>query len=84
MGTAYERTLRSRDCGCDAGVMASVLALVHHGDEVIVLEPTYDSYVPSIELASGRPVFVPLDADRGYAPDWSAFARDHAKTRSSC
>ena len=56
--------------GATQAVMASVLALVHHGDEVIVLEPTYDSYVPSIELASGRPVFVPLDADRGYAPDW--------------
>jgi methionine aminotransferase len=50
--------------------MASVLALVHPGDEVVVLEPTYDSYVPSIELAGGQPIFVPLDAARGYAPDW--------------
>jgi methionine transaminase len=56
--------------GATQAIMASVLALVHPGDEVIVLEPTYDSYVPSIELAGGRPVFVPLDADRGYAPDW--------------
>ena len=39
-------------------------------DDVIVLEPVYDSYAPSIELAGGRPVFVPLDAARGYAPDW--------------
>ena len=56
--------------GATQAIMASVLALVHPGDEVIVLEPTYDSYVPSIELAGGRPVFVPLDADNGYAPDW--------------
>jgi methionine aminotransferase len=56
--------------GATQAIMASVLALVHPGDEVIVLEPTYDSYVPSIELAGGRPVFVPLDAERGYAPDW--------------
>jgi methionine aminotransferase len=47
-----------------------LLALVRPGDEVIVLEPAYDSYVPSIELAAGVPVFVPLDAARGYAPDW--------------
>lgn len=56
--------------GATQAIMASVLALVQAGDEVIVLEPTYDSYVPSIELAGGRPVAVPLDADAGYAPDW--------------
>ena len=56
--------------GATQAIMASVLALVHPGDEVIVLEPTYDSYVPSIELAGARPVYVPLDAERGYAPDW--------------
>jgi methionine aminotransferase len=56
--------------GATQAIMASVLALVHPGDEVIVLEPTYDSYVPSIELAGGRPVYVPLDAENGYAPDW--------------
>jgi methionine aminotransferase len=56
--------------GATQAIMTAVLALVHPGDEVIVLEPVYDSYVPSIELAGGRPVYVPLDADRGYAPDW--------------
>jgi len=56
--------------GATQAIMATVLALVHPGDEVVVLEPTYDSYVPSIELAGGRPVYVPLDAANGYAPDW--------------
>jgi methionine aminotransferase len=56
--------------GATQAIMTAVLALVQPGDEVIVLEPVYDSYVPSIELAGGRPVFVPLDAARGYAPDW--------------
>ncbi len=56
--------------GATQAIMASVLALVQPGDEVIVLEPVYDSYVPSIVLAGGRPVFVPLDATRDYAPDW--------------
>lgn len=56
--------------GATQAIMTAVLALVQPGDEVVVLEPSYDSYVPSIELAGGRPVFVPLDAARGYAPDW--------------
>ncbi|HTN48192.1 MAG TPA: methionine aminotransferase [Burkholderiaceae bacterium] len=56
--------------GATQAIMASVLALVQPGDDVIVLEPTYDSYVPSIVLAGGRPIQVPLDAAHGYAPDW--------------
>jgi methionine transaminase len=56
--------------GATQAIMTAILALVSAGDEVIVLEPTYDSYVPSIELAGGRPVYVPLDKSRGYAPDW--------------
>jgi methionine aminotransferase len=57
--------------GATQAIMAAVLAVVRPGDEVIVLEPTYDSYVPSILLAGGTPVYVPLDHARGYAPDWS-------------
>jgi methionine aminotransferase len=56
--------------GATQAIMATVLALVHPGDEVIVFEPVYDSYVPSIELAGGRAVRIPLDAAAGYAPDW--------------
>ena len=56
--------------GATQALMTAILALVHAGDEVIVLEPVYDSYVPAIVLAGGTPVFVPLDHARGYAPDW--------------
>jgi methionine aminotransferase len=56
--------------GATQAIMAAVLAVVRPGDEVVVLEPTYDSYVPSILLAGGTPVYVPLDHRRGYAPDW--------------
>jgi len=56
--------------GATQAIMAAVLAVVRSGDEVIVLEPTYDSYVPSVLLAGGVPVYVPLDHSRGYAPDW--------------
>ncbi len=56
--------------GATQAIMTAVFALVRPGDEVIVLEPVYDSYVPAIELAGGVPVYVPLDHRRGYAPDW--------------
>jgi methionine aminotransferase len=56
--------------GATQAIMTTILALVAPGDEVIVLEPVYDSYVPAIILAGGTPVPVPLDHTRGYAPDW--------------
>jgi methionine transaminase len=53
---------------------AAVTCAVHPGDEVIVLEPVYDSYVPAIELAGGTAVRVPLRTP-GYRPDWEAVRR---------
>ena len=41
-------------------VLAAILALVHPGDEVIVLEPCYDSYEPNIDLAGGTLDIWPL------------------------
>jgi methionine aminotransferase len=46
--------------GATQAILTTILAIVHTGDEVIVLDPCYDSYVPSIELAGGVPVRVPL------------------------
>ncbi|MHB8948144.1 MAG: pyridoxal phosphate-dependent aminotransferase [Rhodoferax sp.] len=46
--------------GATQAILTIILAVVHAGDEVIVLEPCYDSYVPNIELAGGVPVRVPL------------------------
>jgi methionine aminotransferase len=55
--------------GATQAILTTILALVHPGDEVIVIEPAYDSYVPNIELAGGVPVFVPLNpAD--YSVPW--------------
>ena len=50
-----------------------MLCCVHPGDEVIVLEPCYDSYGPSIELAGGTVVRVPLAAG-SFAPDFAAIS----------
>ena len=46
--------------GATQAIITIILAVVHAGDEVIVLEPCYDSYVPNIDLAGGVPVRVPL------------------------
>ncbi|MFM2036211.1 MAG: hypothetical protein RL459_1476 [Pseudomonadota bacterium] len=46
--------------GATQGILTAILAIVHPGDEVIVLDPCYDSYVPNIELAGGVAVRVPL------------------------
>ncbi len=46
--------------GATQAILTTILAIVHPGDEVIVLEPCYDSYVPNIELAGGVVVRVPL------------------------
>ena len=57
--------------GATQAILTAVLAMVRSGDEVIVLEPAYDSYAPAIELAGGVSVGVPLDHQRGYRADWS-------------
>ena len=48
--------------GATQALLTAILCCVHPGDEVVVIEPMYDSYVPAIELAGGKPVFVSLDA----------------------
>ena len=44
--------------GATEAIFAAVAAVVHPGDEAIVLEPCYDSYIPAIELSGGVPVVV--------------------------
>jgi methionine aminotransferase len=46
--------------GATQAILTIMLAVVHPGDEVIVLEPCYDSYVPNIDMAGGVVVRVPL------------------------
>ncbi len=46
--------------GATQAILNAVLAIVKAGDEVIVLEPCYDSYIPNIEMAGGVTVRVPL------------------------
>ncbi len=59
--------------GATQAILTAILAVVHPGDEVIVLEPCYDSYVPNIELAGGVAVRVPLTPG-SFRPDFDAIA----------
>lgn len=55
--------------GASEAIFDAVQAVVHAGDEVVVLDPCYDCYEPAIDLAGARAVHVPLDPAT-FAPDW--------------
>jgi methionine aminotransferase len=55
--------------GATEAIFDAIHAVVHAGEEVIVLDPCYDCYEPAIELAEAKAVHVPLDPQT-FAPDW--------------
>jgi methionine transaminase len=59
--------------GATQAILSAILAVVRAGDEVIVLEPCYDSYIPNIELAGGIAVAVHLKHGT-FEPDFDAIA----------
>jgi N-succinyldiaminopimelate aminotransferase len=62
--------------GATEGIAAAILGLVEAGDEVLLIEPYYDSYAAAIALAGARRRTVPLVADgSGYAIDLDALER---------
>ncbi|MCX6290189.1 MAG: methionine aminotransferase [Bacteroidetes bacterium] len=71
-GTSYhpdsEITITS---GGTQAIFTAIASVIREGDEVIVVEPAYDCYVPAIELCGGIPVFVQLKAP-DYNIDWEA------------
>ncbi|GAA4462694.1 pyridoxal phosphate-dependent aminotransferase [Nibrella saemangeumensis] len=56
--------------GATEAIFAAITTVVRPGDEVIIFEPAYDSYVPAIELNGGTPVYVTMTPP-DYAPDWT-------------
>ena len=60
--------------GATQALFTAVAALVHPGDEVIVFEPVYDSYAPSVALQGGKVVYATLSLP-DYRPDWAQVAR---------
>ena len=68
--------------GATEALFAAFTAVVRPGDEVIVLEPAYDSYVPAISLNGGIPVFVPLQS-ADFSVDWELVgSKITSKTRA--
>ena len=59
--------------GATQAIITAILAIVHPGDEVIVLDPCYDSYEPNIILAGGVTVHVPLTPG-SFKPDFVRIA----------
>ena len=72
--------------GATEAIMSAILATVSTGDEVIVIEPCYDCYVPAIKLAGGVPVFVqmipPTQNKENFSVNWDKVKESvNSKTR---
>ncbi len=73
-GQRYDATSEiTITAGATQAILTAVLALVRAGDQVIVLDPSYDSYDPNITLAGATPVHVPL-VPGSFAPDFARIA----------
>lgn len=55
--------------GATEAIFSAVSALVHPGDDVILFDPSYDSYAPAVILAGGRPIHIPLQPPH-FRIDW--------------
>ena len=75
-GRRYDSTREiTVTAGATQGLMTAILCSVHPGDEVIVIEPAYDSYAPSIALAGGVVVAVAMQVgEQGYRVPWERVA----------
>ncbi len=61
--------------GASQAIHTAILAVVHPGDEVIVIEPAYDCYAPAIALAGGVVVPVAMRFDEaGFSVPWEQVA----------
>lgn len=56
--------------GATQGLFTAIMAIVGEGDEVVILDPSYDSYDPAVRLAGGVPKRIQLKSD--FTPDWQA------------
>ena len=81
-GAAYEPgTEITVTSGGTQAIFTAVTAMVHAGDEVVLIEPAYDCYAPIVRLNGGIPVYAALEFP-SYRIDWDAFARlINSKTR---
>ncbi len=73
-GTTYDADAEiTLTLGATEALFSSIQALVGVGDEVIVFDPSYDSYGPAILLAGAKPIHIPLQPP-SFAIDWQRVA----------
>lgn len=58
--------------GATQGIFATIQALIHAHDEVIILDPSFDIYEPTVLLCQGKPIRLELNDD--FTPNWEAIA----------
>ncbi|OEK06237.1 methionine aminotransferase [Roseivirga misakiensis] len=58
-------------CGAIEAINSTISALIHAGDEVIIMDPAYDAYEPIINLQGAKAIGVPL-RKTDYSIDWQA------------
>ncbi len=63
-------------------IYTALTAILHPGDEVLVFEPAYDSYVPNIELNGAKPAFVHLQAPDYTIPWEKVWQKVNRKTKA--
>ena len=56
--------------GATIGIFSAIQAVVQAGDEVIIFDPSYDSYAPSVKLVGANPVHIPLQTP-DFSVDWN-------------
>jgi len=56
--------------GATIGIFSVIQAIIHHCDEVIIFDPSYDSYAPSVQLVGGKAIHIPLNAPE-FSVDWN-------------
>lgn len=60
--------------GATEALWAAITAIIHEDDEVIILEPSYENYVPAVRINGGTPIFVTLKHP-SYRVDWNEVIR---------
>ena len=71
--TSYGRKLEASQevlvtAGATQGIYTAIQALVRTGQEVIILDPSYDCYEPAVILAGGKPIRI--DLNNYFSPNW--------------
>ena len=72
--SSYNRSIETSTellitAGATQGIYTAIQAFIHFGEEVIILDPSYDCYEPAIILAGGKPIHVSLNDD--FSVDWN-------------